>query len=153
MYLLHCNFYSLFLFCSIIFGFKTLPRALRLSDCLTLFVLAWKKVSRTFQTLTAFSLWCKHHFQLLEMAASTLEHSGFLAHEQVWGKMWENLWVCTLGPLNAPIQSEAIIEFSESDFDSETLKMASHWTGTFKGPNVCAQRFSRILLLSHFASC
>ena len=49
----------------------------------------------------------------------------------------------TLGPLNAPIQSEAIIEFSESDFDSETLKMASHWTGTFKGPTVmCVPRGS-----------
>ena len=53
----------------------------------------------------------------------------------------------TLGPLNALIQSEAVIEVSESDFDSETLKLASHWIGVFKGPNMCAQMFSRVSLL------
>ena len=35
----------------------------------------------------------------------------------------------TLGPLNAPIQSEAVIELSESDFDSETSQMAPGWLG------------------------
>ena len=52
-----------------------------------------------------------------------------------------------LGPLNALIQSEVIIGISESEFDWETLKMASHWISAFKGPNMCIQRFSRILPL------
>ena len=50
------------------------------------------------------------------------------------GKMWENLWVHTRGPLNMPIRSEAVIKVSESDFED------------FKGPNVCTQRFSRVWL-------
>ena len=49
-----------------------------------------------------------------------------------------------LGPLNVPIQSEAVIEVSESNFDSETLQTDSDWMGMFKGPNVCSQRFSHI---------
>ena len=56
----------------------------------------------------------------------------------------ENLWAHTLGPLNAPIQSEAVFNVSESDFDSETSITTSDWIGTFKGPNVCAQRFSHV---------
>ena len=35
------------------------------------------------------------------------------------------------------VQSEAIIEVSESDFHSETSITASDWLGAFKGPNVC----------------
>ena len=46
----------------------------------------------------------------------------------------------TSGPLNVPIQSKNIIEVSELDFDLETLKTASRWISTFKGPNVCVQR-------------
>ena len=44
----------------------------------------------------------------------------------------------TLSPLNTSIQSEAVIEVSESDFDSEILRTVSDWIG----PDVCAQRFS-----------
>ena len=40
--------------------------------------------------------------------------------------------------LNVPIQWEAVSRVSETSI------MASHWIGTFKGPNVCAQRFSRV---------
>ena len=50
----------------------------------------------------------------------------------------------SLGPLNAPIKSEAIIEVSESDFDLETSKTASDGIGAFIGPDVCAQRFSHV---------
>ena len=50
---------------------------------------------------------------------------------------------------NTPIQSEAVIEVSESDFDFETSKMASDWIGMFEGPNVCTQRFSRVLPHTH----
>ena len=39
-----------------------------------------------------------------------------------------NLWVHTLGPLNVPIHSEAVIEVSESDFDLETLN--GLWSGS-----------------------
>ena len=46
--------------------------------------------------------------------------------------------------LNVPIQWEAVSRVFESKPDSETSIMASHWIGTFKGPNVCAQRFSRV---------
>ena len=49
-----------------------------------------------------------------------------------------------LGPLNVPIQSKAVIEVSESDFDLEILKTASHWIGAFKGLNMCPQRFSYV---------
>ena len=55
--------------------------------------------------------------------------------QRVWGETWENLWAHTLGPLNMPIQWEAIIDVSESGFDSKTLETASHWIGTFK-PNM-----------------
>ena len=34
--------------------------------------------------------------------------------------MRENLWARTLGPLNVQIQSEAVIEVSESDFGNFT---------------------------------
>ena len=34
----------------------------------------------------------------------------------------ENLWVYALGPLNMPIQSEAIIEVSESDFEGPYIQ-------------------------------
>ena len=49
----------------------------------------------------------------------------------------------TLGPLEAPIQSEAAIEFSGSGFAPKTSLTASDWIGVFKGPNMCTQRFSR----------
>ena len=68
----------------------------------------------------------------------------------------EKHWPRTLGPFNVPIQSEAIIEVSEWDFDSETSKMAFDWIGLFKGPNVCTQRFSCIwlcLVTRLFALC
>ena len=42
----------------------------------------------------------------------------FLAREAK-RRMRETLWVHTLGPLNVPTQSEAIVEVSESDFDSD----------------------------------
>ena len=51
-----------------------------------------------------------------------------------------------LGPLKTPIQSEAITEVSESDFDSKTLETASHQIGA--GPNMCTQRFSCVLSLA-----
>ena len=54
----------------------------------------------------------------------------------------EPLGTHMLGPLNVPFQSQAVIEVSESDFDSETSETAYDWIGMFKGPNVCAQRFS-----------
>ena len=60
------------------------------------------------------------------------------------GETQQNLWVHMLGPLSVLIQSEALSQISESDFDSETLKRASDWIGMFKGSNVCAQRFSHI---------
>ena len=59
--------------------------------------------------------------------------------------MQDMLWAHTLGPLNTFIQSEAIIEVSESDFDSEISKTASDLIGMFKGPNMCTQRFSCVL--------
>ena len=34
-----------------------------------------------------------------------------------------------------PIRSEAVIEVSESDYDSDTSQTASDWIGAFKGPN------------------
>ena len=58
-----------------------------------------------------------------------------------WGGGWrgeakrENLWAHMLGPLNAPIQSKAVCEVSESKSDSETSIMASDWIGVFKGPS------------------
>ena len=58
--------------------------------------------------------------------------------------MRENLWAHMLGPLNVPIQSEAVIEVSELEFDSETSQTASDWISTSKGPNVGTQRFSGI---------
>ena len=83
-------------------------------------------------------------------AAFTLEPRGFLAHEQAYSEeaklKWEILWVLRFGPLNAPIQSGAIIEVSVSKSDSE---MASDWIGMFKGPNVCTQRFSCVSPLRH----
>ena len=51
-----------------------------------------------------------------------------------------------LGPLNAQIQFGAIYQVSEPKSDSETSITASDWIGTFKGPNVCTQRFSCIRL-------
>ena len=56
--------------------------------------------------------------------------------------MRENLWAHMLGPLNVLIQSEAVIEVSELEFDSETSQTASDWISTSKGPNV--GRFSGI---------
>ena len=59
------------------------------------------------------------------------------------GETWENLWVHTLSPLNVLIQWElALFKAPDSKSDSETSIMVSHWIGTFKGPNVCTQRFS-----------
>ena len=60
-----------------------------------------------------------------------------------------------LGSSNAPIQSEAVIGVSESDFDAKTSQTASDSIGMFKGPNVCAQKFSGVrlrLLACLFAS-
>ena len=51
-----------------------------------------------------------------------------------------------LGPLKMPIQSEAVIKVFESNFDLKTSQMASDWIGMFKGPNMCAQKFSHIQL-------
>ena len=59
-----------------------------------------------------------------------------------WGKTWENLWVHTLGPLNVPIQSEAAIEVSESDFDSQTSQTASYWIGAFNVRPEVLSRFA-----------
>ena len=56
----------------------------------------------------------------------------------------------TLGPLSAPIRSEAIIKVFESDFDSETSQTAPDWIGAFKGPTVT--RASRDSLTLGFAS-
>ena len=80
---------------------------------------------------------------------SPLKPRGFLAHKRVWGeeaisRMRENLWAHMLGPLNVLIQSEAVIEVSELEFDSETSQTASDWISTSKGPNVGTQRFSGI---------
>ena len=46
-----------------------------------------------------------------------LEHRGFLAHKwehklKRWSWMQANLWAHTLGPLNTPIQSEAVCELA-----------------------------------------
>ena len=41
-------------------------------------------------------------------------------------------------------RKEVVIGVSESEFDSETLRTASDWISTFKGPNVCAKRFSHV---------
>ena len=40
--------------------------------------------------------------------------------------MKENLWAHALGPLNVLIQSEAVIEISESYFDLETFTGSAH---------------------------
>ena len=64
------------------------------------------------------------------------------------GEMPENLWVPTLGPLDVLIQSEAVCEVSESNSNSETSITAFDWISTFKGPNMCAQRFSHIRLIT-----
>ena len=62
------------------------------------------------------------------------------------GKMRQNLWVRTLGPLNAPIQSEAVCDVSESDFNLKSSQRACDWIGTSKGPNLGIHRFSHIRL-------
>ena len=67
--------------------------------------------------------------------------------------MRENLLVHTLGPLNIPIQSEAICEVSESKSSSESSIAASDWVGAFKGCNRCAQRFSRVSPLRLMLVC
>ena len=77
----------------------------------------------------------------MEGFALVLVPRGFLAHERARDKTREKLWAHTLGPLNTPIQSEAVIEVSESDSDSQT---ACDWIGVFKGPYVCTQRFSHV---------
>ena len=64
----------------------------------------------------------------------------------------KNLWAHTLGPLNAPIQSEAACEVWESKSDSETSIAASDWIGAFKGPNVCTQSFLRFASSPHARS-
>ena len=64
------------------------------------------------------------------------------------GRMWENLWMHMLGPLNALIQWEAIFRVSQSNSDSEIPIMTSDWISAFKGPNMCIQRFSHIFPLS-----
>ena len=65
--------------------------------------------------------------------------------------MQENLWVHTLGPLNAQIQSKAVLEVSKSKLDSETSKTASDWIGMLKGSNVTAPSGSLVLRLHVFA--
>ena len=62
------------------------------------------------------------------------------------GKMRQNLWVRTLGPLNAPIQSEAVCDVSESDFNLKSSQRACDWISTSKGPNLGIHRFSHIRL-------
>ena len=52
-----------------------------------------------------------------------------------------------LGPLKVLIQSEAVIEISESDFDSDTSKEASDWIGMLKGPT-CVSRGSLVFYLA-----
>ena len=49
------------------------------------------------------------------------KHNFTLAYERPWDETREK----RTRPLNAPIQSEAVIKVSESDFDSKTLKTAS----------------------------
>ena len=64
----------------------------------------------------------------------------FLAHEQVWGEEAKpnarEPLAHMFGSLNMPIQSEAVIYISESDFDSKTSQMIS----AFKGPSMYTQR-------------
>ena len=48
-----------------------------------------------------------------------------------------------VGPLNMLIQLEAVLRFLSLNLTLAFLKMASDWISIFKGPNVCAQRFSR----------
>ena len=40
----------------------------------------------------------------------------------------------TLGPLNVPIQSKAVLRFLSQNLTLAFLKMASDWIGVFKGP-------------------
>ena len=56
--------------------------------------------------------------------------------------MQENLWMHTLGPSSVSIQSEAIYEVYKSKSNPEISITASDWIGAFKGPKVCAPRFS-----------
>ena len=42
---------------------------------------------------------------------------------------WDNLWAHMVGPLNMPIQSEVVIQVTESKSDPETSMMASDWIG------------------------
>ena len=70
-------------------------------------------------------------------------YPGFLRFSHSWTKMrqsqmWEDLCQYTLGALNMPIQSEAILRWLDSD--SILLKTASD---SIRVPNVCSQRFSR----------
>ena len=73
-----------------------------------------------------------------------------LEPRRAWGKETgeeakrERTCGCTLGSFNVPIQSEAIIEVSESDFDSSHLRKASDWIGAFKGLNVWPEVLSVI---------
>ena len=45
--------------------------------------------------------------------------------------------LATLGHLNMPIQSEAVLMFPSRNLTLAFLKTASDWIGTFKGSNVC----------------
>ena len=76
------------------------------------------------------------HISATKALANFLESRGFPANERAWLETPENLWAYTLGPLNAPIQSEAVLRKAR-------VRLASHWIGALKGRNVCAQRFSR----------
>ena len=53
-----------------------------------------------------------------------------------------------LGPLDVPIQSQALCELFKLKSDSETSQTASDWIGAFNGPNVRTHPE----VLSHFAS-
>ena len=61
----------------------------------------------------------------------------------------EDLWGHTLGPLNVPIQSEAVCEVSKSKSDSGTSIMACDWIGTTKGLNVFSWVLRLHLVLVH----
>ena len=83
-----------------------------------------------------------HSLRALILDANSLDFAGFGSPNEHEAKRQsrtrENLWAHTLGPLNAPIQSEADFEVSSQN---RTFITASDWIGAFKGPN---QRFSRV---------
>ena len=106
---------------------------------------------------------CKQHHQIKEVLHSKYRGTQRFSHSQMSvrrsrrggeaASAREPLGTqVTVGPLNAPIQSEAVCEVSESKSDSETSKQLLIGSAQFKGPNVCTQRLSHLAFSPHARS-